>query len=95
MIGHSFALIAPVILAQIVLTWFLMALLGRWSWRPTVILLVRGRGIEVCFGCGYWLRGLDEATECCPECGRVRDDMPRETKLSGPSPAGSDEKQNA
>ncbi len=89
LLGMSLAITPAILLGQVVLSWFLLALLGRLSWRPTVIMMMRRRGIEVCFGCGYWLRGLDEATECCPECGRARDDMPRETKLPGQLSAAS------
>ena len=35
------------------------------------------------FGCGYWLRGLAESTERCPECGKARDDMPPEPEGPG------------
>jgi len=31
------------------------------------------RGVPVCMGCGYLLRGLSVSTERCPECGRAFD----------------------
>jgi len=30
----------------------------------------------VCPRCGYWLRGLPEDEDCCPECGAKRQPMP-------------------
>ena len=76
LIGNTAGFIAPMLLGQAVLTWLAMALLCRWTWRPAVLMVLRQHGHEVCFGCGYWLRGLDETTEVCPECGRERDVMP-------------------
>jgi hypothetical protein len=34
---------------------------------------MRRRGFELCTGCGYWLKGLGEDVEHCPECGRSRE----------------------
>lgn len=35
-------------------------------------------GYEVCLSCGYWLRGLDEDIDRCPECGRQREPRARD-----------------
>ena len=35
--------------------------------------LIRQRGIDVCIGCGYWLRGLEKEVTECPECGWGRE----------------------
>ena len=35
----------------------------------------------VCAACGYWLRGLGDDIERCPECGSQREPMP-ETESS-------------
>lgn len=41
--------------------------------------VLRARGVGVCHGCGFDLRGLDRRTEYrCPECGVVRIDSRRE-----------------
>lgn len=37
---------------------------------------IRLEGFDVCMGCGYWLRGLDEEVKRCPECGAAREAMP-------------------
>ena len=30
---------------------------------------MRRHGFELCTECGYWLKGLPDGTERCPECG--------------------------
>lgn len=34
---------------------------------------IRLQGFDICIKCGYWLRGLDESTKKCPECGSQRE----------------------
>lgn len=34
---------------------------------------VREIGYDICIDCGYWLHGLNEDVENCPECGAERD----------------------
>lgn len=36
----------------------------------------RLQGFEVCIGCGYWFRGLEDAVRQCPGCGAARETMP-------------------
>jgi len=43
---------------------------------PAVWRALRERGYDVCLNCGYWLRGLPEDEDCCPECGAKRQPMP-------------------
>jgi hypothetical protein len=33
---------------------------------------LRDLGYDTCAACGYWLRGLDEGVDRCPECGAPR-----------------------
>ena len=54
------------------LSWVAMTYLGKWIWRPHVNQALREMGYDVCGWCGYWLRGLDDSTQKCPECGRAR-----------------------
>lgn len=55
------------------LTWIAMTFVGHWVWKPHVNKALREMGFDVCFRCGYWLRGLDSSTVKCPECGVKRD----------------------
>ena len=38
--------------------------------------LLRRYGYQVCGECGYWLKGLDDTTNNCPECGTKREPLP-------------------
>ncbi len=53
-------------------SWILLALVGRFSWKPRVYIALRQLGYDVCRRCGYWLRGLSDAEDRCPECGHTR-----------------------
>lgn len=64
--------IFPMLFVQATVSWILMALLGRLSWKPRVNAALRELGYDVCRRCGYWLRGLSETVERCPECGHER-----------------------
>ncbi len=44
--------------------------------RPEHYYRIRLEGFDVCLKCGYWLRGLDDETTNCPECGTKREPMP-------------------
>jgi hypothetical protein len=50
----------------------LTLVIKRWRYTPLVFAELRDRGFDVCLGCGYWLRDLDETIANCPECGCVR-----------------------
>lgn len=39
--------------------------------------LLRQSGYDICLQCGYWLKGLNEATTSCPECGTTREPLPQ------------------
>jgi hypothetical protein len=54
---------------------------------PAVWCALRERGYDVCLNCGYWLRGLPEDEDRCPECGAKRQPMP-ETGKAGDANAG-------
>ena len=64
--------IVPAILLQITASWILLALVGRFNWKPRVYIALRQLGYDVCRRCGYWLRGLSDAKDRCPECGQPR-----------------------
>ena len=65
----------PTLVVQMTVTWILIALLGRISWKPRVNSALRQLGYDVCRRCGYWLRGLSDAEDCCPECGHARQEL--------------------
>jgi hypothetical protein len=48
-------------------------LLHRWGSRDALREKLIARGIPVCRGCGYSLRGQTPASKACPECGRPID----------------------
>ncbi len=48
------------------------AILQRFRFAPCVYQAMRRRGHDVCPRCGYWLKGLSEDVERCPECGADR-----------------------
>ena len=52
--------------------WLTYRLLQHFRYAPHYRRAVRELGIDVCVGCGYWLRGLDEQVKECPECGLLR-----------------------
>ena len=64
--------IVPKIILQLTVTWILVALVGRFAWKPRVHIALRKLGYDVCRRCGYWLRGLKDAEDRCPECGHAR-----------------------
>ena len=72
-LGQNWMLLGPAVLGQLLVTWLLMAFIGRWTWRPGVLLALRRHGYDVCLGCGYSLQGLGASCARCPECGRRRD----------------------
>ena len=41
--------------------------------------VMQSLGYELCLACGYWLKGLEDATDCCPECGTKRETLPEPT----------------
>jgi hypothetical protein len=41
--------------------------------RGAMLRAMRRRGYELCTTCGYWLKGLSDDVERCPECGAVRE----------------------
>jgi hypothetical protein len=53
-----------------VTSWFLW----RWGSREGLREKLIGRGIPVCRGCGYSLRGQTAKSKACPECGRAIDE---------------------
>ena len=67
--------IVPAILLQITASWILLALVGRFNWKPRVYIALRQLGYDVCRRCGYWLRGLSDAEDRCPECGHARQEV--------------------
>ncbi len=52
------------------------AVLQRIRFAPCVYRATRQRGFDVCVRCGYWLRGLGDDIQRCPECGMAREAMP-------------------
>lgn len=68
--------VIPLFVAQLALSWILTAFVGQVSWRPRINRALRDLGYDVCVKCGYWLRGLHDDTEHCPECG-TRREIPR------------------
>ena len=53
------------------------ALLQRFRFAPCVYRAIQRHGYDVCLRCGYWLRGLLDETDRCPECGKKRGGMCR------------------
>jgi hypothetical protein len=52
--------------------WVFSLVVVAYTRRPVVWQSLREFGYDVCPSCGYWLRGLDEKVERCPECGARR-----------------------
>ena len=67
--------IFPTILLQMTASWILLALVGRFGWKPRVHIALGQLGYDVCRRCGYWLRGLSDAEDRCPECGHARQEV--------------------
>ena len=55
------------------------AVLQRFRFAPCAYRATRRHGYDVCVRCGYWLRGLDDDTRHCPECGSAREPIPEVT----------------
>lgn len=70
--GMTWLMVPLLILTQVILTWVTMSLIGRFVWRPYVLLALREHGYEFCLNCEYWLRDLPEGVTHCPECGAER-----------------------
>jgi rubrerythrin len=54
---------------------FILLMMWRSAYAPTMYRTIREFGHEVCPKCGYWLRGLGEEIDHCPECGAKREAM--------------------
>ena len=54
------------------LSWIWMSIVYGLFLRPEYYYRIHLEGYDVCLGCGYWLRGLDESIKKCPECGTER-----------------------
>ena len=53
--------------------WVILTVL-RWRFaRRATFAALREIGYDVCLNCGYWLRGLGDEVERCPECGWRRE----------------------
>ena len=63
------AMMAPLIIAN----WIWISLAGGLIFRREYYYRIRLEGYDLCLGCGYWLRGLDDSTKKCPECGSQRE----------------------
>ena len=48
---------------------------------PFVRRALRDAGYEICEPCGYWLRGLGNDVEQCPECGAKRGPFNHESRM--------------
>jgi hypothetical protein len=61
-------------------------LLGCWVYRfiyvKPVRCAMRDLGYDLCIGCGYRLQGLPDAAVRCPECGAVRELVPKNTPVN-------------
>jgi hypothetical protein len=68
----SLAVTAACVLATVVISLWCF----RMVYTRPVRRAMRDLGYDVCISCGYWLRGLDDATPRCPECGADREAMP-------------------
>lgn len=62
--GGKFAAI-PILL-------FSLYIANKHYYRPHMLAVLREMNYETCDGCGYMLRGLDDDSDQCPECGRRR-----------------------
>ena len=64
---------APLVL--IAITWIVNAFVGRWLYGKAQRHALREMGYEVCLACGYYLRGLSDDVQQCPECGAARESL--------------------
>lgn len=53
------------------------AIMQRSRFAPCVYRATRQRGYDICADCGYWLRGLNDEINRCPECGKAREAVPK------------------
>lgn len=60
------------LLMIVVLFWPWSAWMFRSLYVRPVRMAMREAGHDLCIGCGYELRGLDESITRCPECGQER-----------------------
>lgn len=71
-------------ISLIPLSWIWICIAYVLLLRPEHYYRIRIEGFDVCLGCGYWLRGLDETIKACPECGTERlafdEDKPTNTE---------------
>jgi len=56
-------------------------LLQRVRFAPCVYEASRRHGYDICRKCGYWLRGLGDDVERCPECGAIREAAPKTSEI--------------
>lgn len=68
--------------AVVVLFWPWCAWMYRSLYARPVRMAMRDAGYDVCLGCGYELRGLDDTFDRCPECGESRGTVAFEIKDS-------------
>lgn len=58
-----------------------VCLMAAWLYRliyaKPVRRAMRDLGYDVCIGCGYRLRGLNDDIARCPECGHPREPLPK------------------
>lgn len=58
----------------------MLFIIAGYFWRRSHIRLIRQAmrrlGYELCSACGYWLKGLDDSADRCPECGTTREAIP-------------------
>ena len=69
--GHPKLIFTAVVLVMVGWMMFAMTRLMRRPWYASAFRreLCR-RGHPVCISCGYWLRGLNQKSKHCPECGK-------------------------
>lgn len=46
-----------------------MAFALRFGYESDLFWLLRMDGYNICPKCGHWLKGMDETSRYCPECG--------------------------
>ena len=61
-----------IMIPYFVLCWLWVCIIYGLYSLPEHYYRIRLEGYDVCLGCGYWLRGLDETIRACPECGEQR-----------------------
>ena len=74
--GEFFLTIIPFL----VISWIWSCMIYGLYSLPEHYYRIKLEGFDVCLGCGYWLRGLDETSKACPECGNMREPMPNISK---------------